>query len=344
MNSSELLRWSPAGVYCPRGEFFIDPCQAVDFAVITHAHGDHYRAGCRHYLTSRESAPLLRQRLGSRAHIRAVEEGEPIRLGDTTVSLHPAGHMLGSTQVRVERRGEVWCVTGDFQLASQPTCRPFEPVPCDVLVMESTFGEPHFVWPPAATEIDRLHDWWESNQHTNHTSLVLAYPFGKSQRILADLRAEVGPIWLHPATAEGTRRYAEAGIVFPPATEFCREHFDAWPSDAGRALVIAPPYVRTSGWPRKLGPHVMALASGWMLRPEGDERSAARSPDREGFVISDHADFPQLLEAVRLSGARRVLVMHGQIARFVSALRQRGIDAAPLNPHALIPALQRPRK
>ena len=312
-----LLQLAPDGLYCPLGDFYIDPWGAVDRAIVTHAHSDHASPGSRAYLTASPGQALLRARLGPDAAIQPLDYGEAVTLGDTRVSLHPAGHILGSAQVRIEHAGEVWVVSGDYKLAPDPTCAPFEPLPCHTFVTESTFGLPIFRW-PAETEIrDALHAWWRTNQEAGRASLLFAHPLGKAQRLLALLDPAIGPIYTHGAVEGFNRIYREQGIALAPTTHV--EGSGPWT----RALVVAPPSAHGSPWERRFGPASTAFASGWM-RIRGTRRR--RSLDR-GFVFSDHADWSGLLRAIEATGAPSVWVSHGYRAPMVRWLSERGLQA-----------------
>jgi len=291
--------------------------------VITHAHSDHACTGSRAYLTAHPGEPLLRARVGSEATIQALEYGEPVSLGGVRVSLHPAGHILGSAQVRIESGGEVWVVSGDYKLEPDPTCAAFEPVACDTFVTEATFGLPIHRWPPEAEVFGEIRNWWAANQRAGKASVLFAYSLGKAQRVLAGLPTGSdlpGPIYTHGAVENFCRLYREAGIALAPTT-----HVGAAPATAdwSRALIVAPPSANGTQWMRRFGPVSTGFVSGWM-RIRGARRR--RSLDR-GFVLSDHADWAGLMSAIRASGASRVWVTHGYRAPVVEWLKQQGLDA-----------------
>lgn len=318
---SELLEMTPAGLYCAAGDFHIDPWQPVDRAVITHAHGDHARWGCRSYLGSVEGQHVMRTRLGKDATIRSVDFGERVDMNGVHISLHPAGHILGSAQIRVEHRGEVWVVSGDYKTEPDPTCTPFEAVRCDTFITESTFGLPIYRWPEQADVFDDVVRWWEENRELQRTSVLLAYSLGKAQRLLAGvLGREAGPILTHGAVERLTEDYRRSGIPMPETTYAGR--FKE-PADKAGALVIAPPSAGASTWLRRFGTTSMAFASGWM-RIRGTRRR--RVVDR-GFVLSDHVDWPSLLEAIQATEASRVWVTHGYREPVVQWLREHGLEA-----------------
>ena len=266
---------------------------------------------------------MLRDRIGGGPPIDGLRPGESLSINGVSVSLHPAGHVLGSTQVRLEHRGVTWVVSGDYKLQADPTCAPFEPVRCDVFVTESTFGLPVYRWPDPATVAAEIDDWWRANRDAGRTSVILAYSLGKAQRIAALVDPTIGPIVAHGAVMRMVEAYRASGVRLPP--------IDRVPPRArrvgdGRALVIAPPSVMGGSWLNLFGESAVAAASGWML-VRGVRRR--RGLDR-GFVVSDHADFPGLMAAIGASGARRVLVTHGFADALARLLRERGLDAGAL--------------
>jgi putative mRNA 3-end processing factor len=316
-----LLTVTERGVYCAAGDFYVDPWAGVDRAVITHAHGDHARWGSRAYLGSREGARVLRTRLGADARIRSVDWGEPVDVNGVRVSLHPAGHILGSAQVRIEHRGEVWVLSGDYKTEPDPTCTPFEPVPCHTFVTESTFGLPIYRWAPQAQTFAEIRAWWQANADAGRASILFGYALGKAQRLLAGLfDANVGPIYTHGAVETLNRDYRAQGVALPPTM-----HAGLAPkgTDFGRALIVAPPSAAGSTWLRRFGQSSTAFASGWM-RIRGTRRR--RSLDR-GFVVSDHVDWPSLLSAIEATMAERVWVTHGYREPVVRWLREHGLEA-----------------
>jgi putative mRNA 3-end processing factor len=322
-----LLEVRDAGLYCPEGDFHIDPALPVARALITHAHGDHARAGSQSYLTAREGEALVRARVGEEAAIQSEPYGAKVRIGGVDVSFHPAGHILGSAQIRIERGGEVWVVSGDYKLAADPTCAAFEPVRCHTFVTESTFALPIFRWGGADGVVREIEEWWLGNRAAGRASILFAYPVGKAQRILASLGAGAGPLVIHEAVERINVIYRGQGIALPVASAG---------GDLSRALIVAPPMAQGSGWLRQWAKASTAFASGWM-RIRGTRRR--RSLDR-GFVISDHADWPGVLQAVEHSGAETVWVTHGYVAPLVRWLEDRGkrAVAVPLKPAAEVEA------
>jgi putative mRNA 3-end processing factor len=340
----DLIVLRPEGLYCPAGDFHIDPWRPVSRAVITHAHADHARRGHAAYLASAPSQGVLRARLGDIA-LQTLAYGEPLQIGAVRISLHPAGHVLGSAQVRVEHRGEVWVASGDYFVAGgtgvgiewadgrgagtgspfgrdpgNATCDAFEPVRCDCFITESTFGLPVYRWRPMAERIGEVNAWWSANAEAGRASLLMAYSFGKAQRLLAAVDPSIGPIIVHGAVEPLNRAYRAAGVALP-ATLLLDEVSDK--SMLKRALVIAPPAVHGSAWARRLGEFSDAFASGWMQLRGGRRRQGV---DR-GFVISDHADWPGLQAAIAATGAGRIIVTHGYEAVMVRWLQQQGLQA-----------------
>lgn len=317
--TTPLIELTPAGPYCAAGDFHIDPWHAVDRAVVTHGHADHARWGSRQYLAAADGLSVFRARLGDTADIRPLAYGERISLNGVTVSLHPAGHILGSAQVRVEHRGEVWVVSGDYKTDPDPTCAAFEPVPCHTFVTESTFGLPVYRWPPQSAIFDQVNQWWRANADAGRASLLYAYALGKSQRLLAGLDPAIGPIYGHGAVEKLNDAYRAGGVPLPPTSYAAAEKGTDWT----RAMILAPPSCHGSAWTKKFGPHSSAVASGWMTIRGPRRRKAV---DR-GFVLSDHADWPGLLSAIRSTGSTRVLATHGYSAALVRWLREQGLDA-----------------
>jgi putative mRNA 3-end processing factor len=309
-----FLELRDAGLYCPAGDFFIDPVLPAGRAVITHAHSDHAAPGSRAYLAARPGEALLRARMGSDAAIQSLPYGERLSIGGVTLSLHPAGHISGSAQVRLEAGGEIWVVSGDYKLAADPTCEAFEPLRCHTFVTESTFALPIFRWPDAADVTTAIESWWRANREAGKPSLLLSYPLGKAQRVLASIDSSIGPIYCHGAVERYNRLYREQGIALPPSTEL---------EDYTGALIVGPPSAHNSPWTRRFGTASTAFVSGWMLI-RGTRRR--RSLDR-GFVLSDHADWPALLRAIDETGAETVWVTHGYRAPLVRWLEEHGRNA-----------------
>ena len=324
----DLVTLRPQGLYCPPGDFYIDPWRPVHRAVITHAHADHARAGHGHVLATAISEGVLRSRLGADLPLQGLAYGETVVHNGVRISLHPAGHVLGSAQVRLEHAGRVWVASGDYFLSAHdernPTCAPFEPLRCDCFITESTFGLPVYRWPRQAEVFAEIDAWWRANAAASRPSLLMAYSFGKAQRVLAGVDATIGPILVHGAVAPLNTAYRAAGVALPE-TRVLGDLPDkrALADVLKGALVVAPPAVHASAWARRLGDFSDGFASGWMQLRGARRRQGV---DR-GFVLSDHADWPGLQRAIRATGAERVIVTHGQEAVMVRWLREQGLQA-----------------
>ncbi|OWQ44643.1 DNA ligase-associated DEXH box helicase [Roseateles noduli] len=318
----DLVVARPQGLYCPPGDFYIDPWRPVDRAVITHGHSDHARRGNGHYLAHRDSAAILRRRLGEDITLQTLDYGEAVVHHGVRVSLHPAGHVLGSAQVRLEHGGRVWVASGDYKLEADGTNAPFEPVRCDTFITESTFGLPIYRWPSQAALFAGIDAWWRRNAEAGRPSVLYAYALGKAQRLLHGVDASIGPIVAHGAVEPLNAVYRAAGVRLPTTLAVGDPSLDK--AALSRALVIAPPSAASSPWLRRFGPDLSdAFASGWM-QLRGTRRR--RGVDR-GFVVSDHADWPGLMAAIRGTGAERVFVTHGSVATMVRWLGEQGLQA-----------------
>ncbi|KGO99827.1 ligase-associated DNA damage response exonuclease [Novilysobacter defluvii] len=308
------------GLYCPQGDFFIDPWRPVERAVITHGHGDHARPGMGEYHVAAPGLPILEWRLGEQRY-HAHDYGEPFELGAARVSLHPAGHVLGSAQVRIEVDGRVWVASGDYKRQHDPTCAPFEVVPCDVFITEATFGLPIYRWPDTSAVAREIVAWRDQCASRGEAAVLLCYALGKAQRLLAELARHTDrPALLHGAIAAGVEVYRQAGIDMLPTVPL--READTGDGFAGE-LVLAPPSAAGSPWMRRFRKAQTGFASGWM-RVRGNRRR--RNHDR-GFVVSDHADWPDLMRTVRETGARRVIATHGNTDAIIRALNESGIHA-----------------
>ena len=316
---TDLVITRKEGLYCVPGRFYIDPWRPVERAVITHAHGDHARYGHERYLAATPSAGILKSRLGN-ITLDVLNYGERITHNGVQISLHPAGHVLGSAQVRLEYQGEIWVASGDYKLEPDSTCTPFESVRCDTFITESTFGLPIYRWQPQHDIFSEINDWWRRNVADGRASVLFCYAFGKAQRILKGIDPGIGPIVCHGALEPLNRVYRDAGIALPPTLSV---HEITDKNDLKRALILAPPSAGSSPWLRRFGDFSDGFASGWM-RLRGARRR--RGVDR-GFVLSDHADWPGLMQAIKATGAQRVIVTHGQIPTMVRWLQQNGLDA-----------------
>ncbi len=316
---SQLLQFTPKGIYCPDADVYIDPWTPVDRAIITHAHSDHARFGSKSYLSHRDSASMLRLRLGEDISLQTVSYNEPVVINGIRFSFHPAGHIIGSAQIRVERNGEVWVASGDYKLQDDHVCSPFEVVTCDTFITESTFGLPIYKWPSQEIVMGEILEWWRQNQLEGKASVLMGYALGKMQRLLKNLQPFIGPVFAHGAIYNVNERLRSAGHDLP---------FISFASDIEKkafrnALILAPPSALASPWLKRFEPYSTGYCSGWMAVRGAKNR---RSVDR-GFVLSDHVDWGDLNTAVNETGATQVFVTHGFTDTFAKWLNEKGINA-----------------
>ena len=311
----DLIQLTDRGLYCAPGDFYIDPWKPVHKAIVTHAHSDHAHWGNEHYIAANVGTDILRLRVGHNASIEGREYGEVFQMGDTKVSLHPAGHILGSAQVRVEHQGEVWVFTGDCKRDPDPSCAPFEVVECNTFITEATFALPIYTWPANGKVAKEIYEWWMKNRERGWNSILCVYALGKAQRILAEL-AELTdePVYLHGALIKLTQAYRNAGIKMVPTL---RAVADKSADKLKGQLILAPPSASGSVWTRRYEPYEVGFASGWM-QVRGNRRR--KGYDR-GFVVSDHSDWNSLIQTIKDTKATRVLATHGSsdiLARYVT--------------------------
>lgn len=319
MTRTPVLTFTPNGIYCPAGDFYIDPWRPVKRALITHGHADHARPGHEHYLCTDLAAPVMRHRLGP-IDVETVAYGQVLTIGDAQVSFHPAGHVPGSAQICVQVGGEIWVASGDYKIENDGLSTPFEPVKCHHFITESTFGLPVFHWQPQSVIAAQINAWWASCAANGQTAFLGAYALGKAQRLLSMLNPDIGPILTHAAIENTNVILREQGITLPD-TILADGSIDHKAYKG--ALVLAPPSALGSAWARKFGAQQTAFASGWM-QMRGVRRR--RAGDR-GFVISDHADWNGLLRAIQDTGAENIYVTHGYTDIFARHLNDIGLNA-----------------
>ena len=323
----DLIQPIDGGLACPAGNFVIDPWESTHTALITHAHADHARPVAEVYYASESSVPLLKKRLGDDKDIRGVAFGQAMTFGDTQVSFHPAGHVLGSAQIRVEHNSEVWVFTGDFKRDYDPSCEAFELVTCDTFITEATFALPVYRWQAGSVVAQEIWQWWQAMIEAERPAVLFAYSLGKAQRVLSELTAYTDKtVYLHGAVEALTPLYREAGIHMLPTVPIDLNDKSV---DYRGQLIIAPPGASGSVWMRRFPKASTGFCSGWM-RVRGNRRR--RGYDR-GFVLSDHADWPGLLDTIEQTRATRILTTHGQSATLVRLLREQGLDAQELRTH-----------
>lgn len=314
----------PEGIYCEQGNFYIDPWRPVNKAIITHAHADHSRYGMKHYLAHHHSIPVMRHRLGEAISVEGRAYGEKVHISGVDVSLHPAGHIIGSAQVRVSYKGETWVVSGDYKTAPDATCTPFEPVKCQHFITESTFGLPVFQWEDEQLVFNQMENWYHKNHEAGITSVLLVYALGKAQRVIEGLSGKVGTLFTHGAVENTNEVLRQAGIPVSNTERITQD------TDLNRVMggfVLAPPSVQNTSWLRKFKPHSIGVASGWMAL-RGTRRR--RNPDA-GFVLSDHADWKGLNQAVEATGAQHIYVTHGYRNALANWFADKGKNASVLD-------------
>ena len=315
-----LLEFNGNGIYCPRADVYIDPWRPVDRALITHGHADHSRWGMKHYLATRTAAPVIRYRLGADIDLTAVEYGQVTTINGVKFSFHPAGHIVGSAQIRVEYRGEVWCASGDYKLEDDGLSEAWEPVRCDHFITESTFGLPVYRWTPQEELFADINDWWRQTRAEGRTAVITGYALGKAQRLLDGLDPSIGTIYTHGAIENTNEVMRAQGITLPDTVRVTREiNRKDYPGN----IVVATPGAVGQPWMKKFGNASVAAASGWMSLRGARRR---RGVDR-GFVLSDHCDWPSLLAAIDATGADNIYVTHGYTSIFARHLRENGFNA-----------------
>ncbi|MBT8410677.1 MAG: ligase-associated DNA damage response exonuclease [Octadecabacter sp.] len=315
----DVLTFTPEGIYCPAGDFHIDPWRPVPRALITHGHADHSRWGMGSYLATKAAAPVIRHRLGD-ITMDTIDYGTPLTIGDARVSFHPAGHVPGSAQIRVEHKGEVWVASGDYKTVDDGLSEPFEPVRCHTFITECTFGLPVFRWTPQDVLATQINEWWAQNAASGTSSLLGCYALGKAQRLLRLLDPSIGPILTHGAIEATNAILRAQGTALPDTVQVTR---DTDVKSLKGAMVLAPPSAFNTAWANRFKPASTAFASGWMaLRGVRRRRAADR-----GFIVSDHADWAGLNDAIKATGAERVFATHGYTSVFRRWLEDQGYDA-----------------
>ena len=321
-----LIDFTDKGLYCSAGNFYIDPWKPVNKAVITHGHSDHARWGSQQYLCHHYTLPILKLRLGENNY-EAIGWNEPIQINGVKLSLHPAGHIIGSSQVRVEYEGEVWVISGDYKTENDGISGAFEPVKCHTFVTESTFGLPIYKWKNQSEIFGNIRNWILENQANGKASVLIAYPLGKAQRVLQAVKEVSNNIYAHGAVYNMHQTLLSAGILPEGMLPELKRVVPEMPKETFRnAVIIAPPSAESSPWIKKFTPYSLGICSGWM-RVRGNQR---RKNADEGFVLSDHCDWNGLLSSVEATGAQRVFVTHGFQSVFARYLNEAGIEAAEI--------------
>lgn len=317
----DLLQFTSKGIYCPPADVYIDPWKPVKRALITHGHSDHSRYGHQYYLCTERAAPAIRYRLGD-VRMQTVPFGQKVKVNDVIFSFHPAGHILGSAQIRVEHQGEVWVASGDYKLENDGLALPFDPVTCHTFITESTFGLPVYDWQPQEKVFEEINTWWQENATLGKVTLITAYSLGKAQRILQGVDPSIGKIYTHTAVENINEVFREQGIPLPTTIQVTGTLNR---KECIGGLVVAPPSALNSPWIRKFKPLATGVASGWMTLRGARRR---RAVDR-GFILSDHVDWKDLNRAIAESEAERVIVTHGYTDIYARYLREeKGFQAS----------------
>lgn len=313
-----LLAFNDKGIYCAAADVYLDPWKPVEKAIISHGHADHARWGHKKYITHVTNVPIIKHRIGD-IEVTGKEWNEPFTINNVKFSFHPAGHIIGSSQIRVEHKGEVWVFTGDYKTEDDGVAVPYEPVKCHTFITECTFGLPAFKWTPQDQVMNDINNWWKENQAEGRTSILFGYSLGKAQRLLKHLDPSIGKIYTHGAV-ENMTEVLRPMIDFPETVRITR---DTKKEEIKGNVVIAPPSAHGSPWIRKMVPYVTASASGWMTFRGARRR---RAIDR-GFVLSDHCDWQGLLSSIKETGCEKIICTHGYTDIFSRYLREQGYDA-----------------
>lgn len=316
----KVIEFTNKGLYCPRADVYIDPWKKVSYALITHGHSDHARWGHKHYLCTHSSAPILRHRLGAGMNIEGIDYGEKRDINGVTFSFHPAGHITGSAQIRVEYKGEIWVVSGDYKIEDDGLCEAYEPVKCHHFITECTFGLPIYKWSPQAEVISQINDWWSENASSGRSVIISAYSLGKAQRIISSVDATIGPIVTHSSIEGMNEVYRNMGITLPKTIMLNAQTNKKLLENA---LIIAPPSATSGSWARRLKEFPIAHASGWMAI-KGIKKKRAVT---QGFTLSDHCDWNGLLTAIKETGAENIYPTHGNTTSFTQYLNELGYNA-----------------
>jgi putative mRNA 3-end processing factor len=317
---ANLITFTDKGLYCQKGDFYIDPWKPVQKAIITHGHADHAYFGHKSYLCHTYTKPILQLRLGDNNY-QTLRWNEPININGVNVSLHPAGHIIGSSQVRIEIDDEVWVVSGDYKTEDDSISGKFEPIRCNTFITESTFGLPIYKWKPQQEIYDNVITWINKNKENGKTSVLLAYSLGKAQRILQAIKETTQTIFAHGAVFNMQKMLIENGWDLAPVERITPET----PKELLKGtVVIAPPSADGTTWMKRFNPYAVGICSGWM-QVRGNARR--RNVDA-GFALSDHADWDGLLQTVKATGAERVFVTHGFQSAFTRYLNEENISLA----------------
>ena len=314
-----LIEFTNKGIYCKKGDFYIDPWHPVDYAVTTHGHADHVKWGNKNYLCHDLTKPILTQRYRLEDNVQTLPYHQQIDINGIKLSLHPAGHVIGSSQIRLEHKGEICVVSGDYKVEYDGISTAYEPVKCHTFVSESTFGLPIYHWEPQHIIFEQIKSWRNGNYEKQKTSILVAYSLGKAQRLIKNLSSDY-PIYVHNSIANLNEAFAAAGVNLPKTIRITPE---TKKEDLQQGIVIIPPALADGKWVKSLMQPAIGICSGWMMVRAGRRWRSADA----GFALSDHADWPGLLDAIKATEAEKVFVTHGSTAIFSKYLNEIGIEA-----------------
>lgn len=315
-----LIKFTNKGILCPQGNFYIDPWHPVDYAVTTHGHADHVKWGNKNYLCHDLTKPILKQRYGLDENVETLPYGKTITINGVKLTMFPAGHVIGSAQIRLEYKGEICVVSGDYKVEYDGISTAFEPVKCHTFVSESTFGLPIYNWQPQALIFEQIKSWVENNHQKQKTSVLVAYSLGKAQRLIKNL-AGSHPIYVHNSIANLNESFETVNVKLPPTVRITAE---IKKDELQQGIVIVPPVMAEGRWVKTLQQAAIGVCSGWMMVRAGRRWRSADA----GFALSDHADWTGLLSAIKATEAEKVFVTHGSTAVFAKYLNEIGITAA----------------
>lgn len=314
-----LITFTNRGIYCEQGDFYVDPWSPVDYAITTHGHSDHVRFGNNHYLCHTLTKPIIKSRISEDLNVQTLDYGQSLVKNGVNISFYPAGHIIGSAQVRLEYKGEICVISGDYKTEEDGISTPFEPVKCHSFVSECTFGLPVYKWEKQALIFDKIKSWLTDNIAQQKTSILVAYSLGKAQRLIKNLPADV-PIYVHDSIAKLNKVMMDSGVQLPETVSITAE---ITKDQLQKGIVIVPPALRDSRWMKSLNHPVTGICSGWMqVRAHRRWQSADA-----GFALSDHADFTGLVDSIAATGAEKVYATHGFTAAFSRFLNESGTAA-----------------
>ncbi len=316
-----LIQFTKRGLYVSQADVYIDPWQKVKRALITHGHADHAHPGMDHYLCTHSAKPVLQHRLGHKAKIDSVKYGETTTINGVKFSFYPAGHIIGSAQIKVEYKDEIWVVSGDYKTENDGLSEAFDSVRCHTFITESTFGMPVYKWKPQAEIFAEINDWWKQNKSIGKTSVLTGYSLGKAQRLLQGLDPSIGKVYTHVSIENTNQIIRKQGYKLNDTIKISN-HQNA--ADYAGNIVICPPTATGNPWMKNLGNVSTGRTSGWMTVPGAGRK---RKEDR-GFALSDHADWTGLIQAIESCEAENIFVTHGYSKIFSRYLTEKGYNAA----------------